>query len=128
MTKLLTRTGALLALMLIAVAAPAAAQADVSGTWTLSVQAPEAQGDITAIFTQEGSTVEGALDVPMVGGAEMTDGKVEGNTFSFQLHVDFDGQWFSIDVEAEVDGDDMSGEFYVPEMGAMAFTAKRATG
>ncbi len=110
---------------LVVVSAPAAAQANVAGNWLLTVESPEAGGDIVAVFAQDGSTVTGTLEVPMVGGAEMTDGLVENNTLSFLLHVDFDGTWFTVEVKAEVEGDSMAGSVYVPEMGSMPFTGRR---
>ena len=50
----------------------------------------------------------------------------EDGVLSFLMHVSMEGQWFTVEMEADVDGDEMAGEAYVPEMGAgMPFTAKR---
>ena len=119
---------ALLAVLALAIATPAAAQANVAGTWIVTIDAPEATGDITAVFTQDGSTVEGAFDLPMVGGSEMADGKVEGSTFTFLLYIDYGDERFTIGVEAEVDGNQMAGALLVPELGSIAFSGQREEG
>lgn len=122
-------TAAALSLVaLLSLTAPVAAQANVAGNWTMTVEAPDGPREITAVFTQDGSTVEGALDVPMVGGAEMSDGMIEEDTLTFLMHVDFDGQWFAIEVEAAADGDAMEGSFYMAEFGSMPFSGKRTEG
>ncbi len=126
--KRITKVAAFCLFALVAVTAPATAQANVAGNWELTVQSPEGPGIIMATFTQEGTSVEGTLQVEMVGAAEMSDGMVEENTLSFLMHVDFDGQWFTIEAEAEIDGDVMTGEFYMAEFGSMPFEGKRAEG
>lgn len=113
---------------LLAMSLPVAAQANVAGNWVLTVEAPESPGDIMAVFAQEGDKVTGTLEVPMMGGAEMSDGMIEDDMFSFILEVDMEGQWITIEVEAEVDGDSMAGEFYVAEFGSIPFSAVRAEG
>ena len=122
----------LLALALVALAAvPASAQDSVAGTWIFSMAGP--QGDMPAefIFEQSGSEVTGtvSLELPEIEGTELSDGLYEDGILSFLMHVSAGGQWFSVEMEAEVDGDAMVGEAYLAEMGqAMPFTAKRAEG
>jgi hypothetical protein len=123
------RIASLLSLFaVLVVAAPASAQANVAGKWVLTVQSPEGGTDVTAVFAQDGTTVTGALESPMVGGMDMADGKLEGNKLTFVAHVDYDGQMFAIEVSADVEGDAMRGSFYLAEMGSMPFTGKRAEG
>lgn len=113
---------------LLAMTLPVAAQANVAGNWVLTVDAPESPGDIVAVFAQDGASVTGTLEVPMMGGAEMSEGTVEADTFSFILELDIEGQWITIEVEAEVDGDAMAGSFYIAEFGTIPFSAVRADG
>ena len=123
------RTASALSLFaILATALPAAAQSSVTGSWLLSVHSPQGGGDVTAVFAQDGSTVTGALESPLVSGMEMTDGKLEGNKLSFLVHVDFDGQMFTIEASADVEGDTMKGSFFMAEMGSMPFTGKRTEG
>ena len=123
------RTSTVLSLFaLLAVALPVSAQTNVAGSWLLSVQSPQGGGDVTAVLAQDGATVTGALRSPMVSGMEMSEGKLEGNKLSFLVHVDFDGQLFTIEASADVEGDTMKGSFYMAEMGSMPFTGKRTEG
>lgn len=110
---------------LLATAVSASAQANVAGTWSITIDAPEAPGEVIAVFAQDGATVTGAFQVPMAGGSEMTDGKIEGDKLTFVLHVDIEGQWFSVQCEATVAEDTMEGSFYMSEIGTMPFTARR---
>lgn len=126
--KKIAKVSGLALIALLAMSMPVAAQANVAGNWTMIVEAPEAPGEIVAVFAQDGAKVTGTLDVPMVGGAEMSEGMVEEDTFSFLLEVDMEGQWFTIEVEAEVDGDEMVGEFYIAEFGSIPFSAVRSEG
>ena len=124
----IAKAAALSLVAALALSAPVAAQVNVAGNWVLTVQGPEGPADITADFEQDGATVEGTLEIVELGGAEMSDGMVEENTLSFLLHIDFDGQWFTIEGEADVEGDEMTGEFYMAEFGSMPFTGKRSEG
>lgn len=112
----------------LSLAAPVTAQTDVAGAWTLIVQAPDGPGEVAAVFVQDGTAVTGTLDIPEVGDAEMSDGLLEDGVLSFLMHVDIEGQWFTVEAEADVDGDEMVGEFYMAEFGSMPFTGKRKEG
>ena len=118
---------------LIAFAAvPANAQDSIAGKWVFTMSAPEIGTlEVPFEFMQNGSEVTGTLKFPMpeVEGAEMSDGLYEDGIFSFLMHVAAQGQWITVEMEADVDGDEMVGEAYVAEMGqSMPFTAKRADG
>ena len=121
----IARAAGLTVIALVSLSLPVAAQANVAGTWQLVVEGPGGPGHIDAVFAQEGQTVTGTLEVEQLGSAEMSEGLVEENKLTFLLHVDFDGQWFTVEVSADVDGDSMTGEFYVAEFGSMPFTGKR---
>ena len=108
-------------------AIPASAQEGVAGTWTLTISSPDVGTmDSEFVFEQDGTEVTGTAELQMVDGAEISDGVYEDGVLSFLMHVNLEGQWFTVEMEADVDGDEMSGEAYVPDMGmAMPFTAKR---
>lgn len=116
--------------VLALVASPAAAQESVAGTWMFTMNSPQGVVEMTVVFAQDGTQVTGSaeleLDFPM--DAEISDGLFEDGTLSFLLHVAVEDQWFTVEMEAEVDGDEMTGEAYLPEMGASSFTAKRSEG
>lgn len=120
----------LLSMLFLLAVAPAAAQDSVAGTWIMTISSPE-MGTMESefVFEQDGSEVTGTAVLQMVDGAEISDGVYEDGVLSFLMHVSVEGQWFTVEMEADVDGDEMTGEAYVPEMGAgMPFTAKRQDG
>lgn len=113
-------------------ALPASAQEGVAGKWTVTLNSAE-MGQMTMEFDlqQQGSEVTGtaSLPIPEIEGTHLTDGLFEDGVLSFLLHVGMQGQWYAVEVEADVDGDEMVGEAYMAEMGMVTpFTAKRATG
>ncbi|MGB0543845.1 MAG: hypothetical protein ACPGPI_09005 [Longimicrobiales bacterium] len=121
------RSLGLLLTMLSLVAVPASAQDTVAGTWLMTMSSPEI-GTVESefVFEQDGSEVTGTAELQLVDDVEISDGLYEDGVLSFLMHVSMEGQWFTVEMEADVDGDEMAGEAYVPEMGAgMPFTAKR---
>ena len=115
--------------VLSAMTVPVAAQANVAGSWILIFESPQYPAELTAVFAQDGSTVTGEIEVPeMVEAAEMSDGLMEENKLTFLFHVSFDALWYTLEVEAEVDGDTMEGSVYMAEMGSFPFSGKRAEG
>lgn len=123
--------GFCLSLTLLAlVALPATAQESVAGTWLFTMSTPQGMVDMEVVFAQNGTEVTGAaeLDMDMVDAAEISDGLLENGTLTFLLHVGVQDQWFTVEMEAKVDGGEMTGEAFLPEMGASSFTAKRSAG
>ena len=121
------RSLGLLLTMLSLVAVPASAQDTVAGTWLMTMSSPEI-GTVESefVFEQDGSEVTGTAELQLVDDVEISDGLYEDGVLSFLMHVSMEGQWFTVEMEADVDGDEMAGEAYVPEMGAgMPFPAKR---
>ena len=128
MTARITAAATSTFVAMLVFAASASAQANVAGKWTFTVDGPEGPSAITATMAQDGAAVTGALEIPMFGGAEVSDGTIEGNTLSFLIHLDIEGQYFTVEVEADVDGDEMAGEFYLAEFGSMPFEGRRTDG
>ena len=121
------------ALLLTALLAlPAAAQDSVAGEWVFSMDTPQGQIDVDFVFEQDGTEVTGTATMtamPEVEGLELTDGEFVDGVLFFLMHASVQGQWFTVEMEADVDGDEMVGEAYVAEMGEAApFTGKRKTG
>jgi hypothetical protein len=109
----------------VLVAAPAAAQANVAGTWDITIQGPEGPASAMAVLEQDGATFSGTISVDQTEGAEIAMGTIEANTISFQLIVSVQGMEFAIDVQGEVDGDMIEGQMSVPDFGGFPFTAER---
>ena len=119
-----------LALVLAALAsAPAAAQDSVAGKWEITSNSEMGELTYTVTLEQDGTEVTGSADlagIPEIETAELSDGLYEDRILSILMHVSAQGQWFTAEIEADVDGDEMVGEVYLAEMGmAMPFTAKR---
>lgn len=114
-----------LVLALVMMAAPAAGQANVAGTWNITIEGPEGPANAMAELTQDGATFTGTISVDQAEGASIANGMIEGNTMKFQLIVSVQGMDFAMDVEGQVDGDSIEGEMTVPDFGGFAFTAER---
>lgn len=113
--------------LLVLTALPVAAQDSVSGKWTFTMSTPDGMMDSEFVFEQDGAVVSGTADLQIVDGVEISDGLFEDGVLSFLMHVSMEGQGFTVEMEADVDGDEMKGEAFVPEMGqGMPFTGKRA--
>lgn len=123
---------ALAAAGLSAAPAPAAGQEGVAGRWIFSIESPDSAGmiQIPFVFEQDGTTVTGRPDVsiiPQVQTAEISEGTFQDGVLSFQLRVGAGEEWVTIQVEAEVDGDTMTGEARIPGFDQTStFTAERA--
>lgn len=121
----------LAALGLALVTVPVAAQDSVAGSWIFTVASPDGAGtmEVPFVFEQNGTAVTGRVDlsvIPEVDGAQIAEGELVDGVLFFLLHVSAQGQVLTAEVEADVDGDEMEGEVYIPDMGQVSpFTAKR---
>lgn len=122
-----------LALLALAIsAAPVLAQDSVAGSWIFTVESPDGTGgtmEVPFVFEQDGTAVTGSVDlsvIPEVQGAQIAEGEFVDGVLFFLLHVSAEGQVLTAEVEADVEGDEMEGEVFLPDMGQVSlFTAKR---
>ena len=128
MVRLMSRFGVQVALFAL-LAIPAAAQeADVTGEWAITFPNPQGgSATIDAVFVQEGQKVTGTVTIPQVE-AEMSEGVVEEAKFSFQVQVNFQGEWYTLAFSGAVDGDAMEGTVDIPDGTRVDFTAMRKEG
>lgn len=118
-----------LAFFLLA-AAPLAAQS-VAGDWLFTVGSADGGTiDVLFSFDQNGDEVTGSADlsdIPQIEASEISDVTYRDGTLSFLLRIAPAGaEWITLQVEAEVDGDEMEGEAHVAELGQVQpFTARR---
>ena len=84
---------------------------DVVGTWQLTIEAPDGQvfEPVLTVETQ-GDGLKGTYDSQMGGELPVEEIAIEGQTLTFRIAGDANGQRFRIEYKAEVDGDSMSGE------------------
>ena len=101
------------------------AQADnvkpLLGTW--DVELTEMGMMMQFIFKIEEETLTGLLEFEM-GGGTMEEIVFNENKLTFTVSIDAGGQLMDIDVEATIDGEEISGTMYT-EMGEAVFTGKK---
>ena len=102
--------------------------ADVTGKW--SAQVPSRGGelrDTTFVFKQDGAKLTGTMTGPQ-GDIPIQNGKVEGDTISFDTTMNFGGNEVKILYKGTVSGDEIKFKRERDGSGqAREFTAKRAT-
>jgi hypothetical protein len=101
--------------------------ADVSGKWTAEMQGREGQ-TVTTTFDLKGDggiltgTVSGRM-----GDAPIANGKIAGDTISFDVVREFNGNSFTLHYTGTVSADTIKFKVEGGRGSAREFTAKRAT-
>ena len=99
------------------------AAANISGGYAINVEIPGSPTAMTLNLTQNGNSLTGTLVSPM-GTSPMTNGKVDGTSFSFKASVPYGGQNFDIDVSGKVAGQQVSGSIDSPA-GTIGFSGTK---
>jgi hypothetical protein len=99
--------------------------ANVAGTWNLSIESPQGKRTPTLTLTQSGSVLSGTYKSQM-GEAPVT-GKVTGNDFNFDVKLSRQGQDILFVYKGAVAGGDMKGTLSMGKLGDVPFTGTRAT-
>ncbi|MDP8982358.1 MAG: hypothetical protein M3O35_17405 [Acidobacteriota bacterium] len=102
--------------------------ADVTGKWTAEVKGRNGQSrEITMNLKADGAALTGTVSA-MGGDTEIKDGKVDGDTITFTVVREFNGNTVKINYTGKVDGDTIN--FKQQRDGgqgpAQEFAAKRA--
>ena len=120
-------------LLSAAIASPGAAQ-DLPGTWEISTQGGRGGPQTsTLVLAQDGETLTGTMTFSLGGRGggggpqefEVSNGTVDGNSFSFIVTLSFHGNSFDLNYSGTVDGDEMSGTREGPRGGGQPFTGKK---
>ncbi len=99
--------------------------ADVSGKWSVTVDAPNGQTTSQATLKQDGEALTGTLEIEQMGSRNVV-GTVKGDTVRFGFSIDMGGQVMEIQSTAVLkDNDNMAGQMELAGMGAFPFSAKR---
>lgn len=116
------------AFVCMALLAVAAFGADVTGKWTASVPGRDGQArDVTYTLKADGNTLTGSTTGPGGQEIQLTDGKIEGDTISFKVKMEFQGNSIVLNHTGKVAGDEI--KFTRTREGGgqtREFTAKRA--
>ena len=114
-----------LALVFVALGAVTAFAADVTGKWNASVESRRGTQTITFDFHVDGSTLTGKITTPR-GDSDISNGKVDGDTISFDQVVNFNGEEHTISYKGTVSGDTIKFTRSFGDRTGPEFTATRA--
>ncbi len=90
-------------LILMALFAMSAAAADISGNWKGAMQGPQGDMEFTFVFKAAGTALTGTVSNPMGGEPnQISEGKIDGDSLSFVLNVDFGGNSMKINYKGKV--------------------------
>jgi hypothetical protein len=92
-------------LILFAIFAMAAAAADVSGNWKGTAEGPQGAIERTFTFKQDGAKLTGETNSQMLGKSVINDGKVDGDSISFSITANFQGNEMKIGYKGKISGD-----------------------
>ena len=124
---LLSKRFVLLAILLTAVAINASA-ADVSGTWKGTAETPNGTVERTFIFKVSGETVTGETSSSMMGKSAIEDGKVSGDTITFDIQVKFQDQEFKLSYKGKIAGETINFKVAAPDGTTIAeYVAKKVS-
>ena len=94
-------------LALLSLWACAAVAADISGNWKATAEGPNGQMERTFTFKVDGNKVTGETTSSMLGKSTITDGKIEGDTVSFSITANFNGDEMKIDYKGKIAADEI---------------------
>lgn len=100
-----------------------AADVDVTGKWSMTVETQAGTGNPTFDLKQEGSTITGQYS-GQLGEAPVT-GTVKGNEVTFGFKVSGQGQELEVTYTGTVEGDTMKGKVSLGDFGDGTFTGKK---
>ena len=90
-------------LVLLALFAMSATAADITGTWKGAMESQQGSMDITFTFKVAGAALTGSVSNPMGPDANpISEGKIDGDAFSFVVAVDFGGNAMKINYKGKV--------------------------
>jgi imidazolonepropionase-like amidohydrolase len=98
--------------------------AQVAGTWTMTVNAPQGAMTATMTLTQTNDAIDGNM-ISELGTAAISEGRVSGRNVTWSASFQMNGERTTVNFEAEVDGNRMTGRLRAGEMGTMTFTAEK---
>ncbi len=98
--------------------------ANISGKWTMSVDAGGQIIDLAIEIKQTGSEFVGTM-ASGVGNGTIEKGKVAGANVTGIMQADVQGQPTTIEINGKVEGEKMTGTLNVPGIGVVVFTASK---
>jgi hypothetical protein len=118
-------TIALLVSVVTAFAAPVGRADNITGKWSLALQAPGETVDVVLDLKQDGEAVTGSLTSSHASG-NIAKGTYKEKKLSATASVDIQGSPTEVQIEGTVDGEKISGSLTVPGMGSFPYTGGRS--
>jgi hypothetical protein len=100
-----------------------AADANVTGTWNMTVESPMGTGNPVFTLTQKGADVTGTYKGQL--GEAPVKGTVKGNALELKYNINAQGTELAITYAGTVEGDTMKGKVSYGDMGEGTFTGKK---
>jgi hypothetical protein len=94
----------LLSLLICAVAACAA---DIAGTWKGTAEGPQGNLERTFVFKVDGTKLTGETTSAMLGKSVINDGKVDGDSLSFSITANMQGNELKLTYKGKVTGNEL---------------------
>ena len=97
----------------------------VEGTYDIAIQSPmgEQKGQLTV--QPSGDSFTGTVSNAMMGTMEVAEGKIDGNKLTWKMDMKVPMP-MTLDCDATVDGDAITGSVKAGAFGSMALTGTRA--
>lgn len=102
----------------------ASGPANLTGKWTMTVDAGGQLIDLNLEITQADKDFTGTMASP-VGGGKIEKGKVDGNKVTGTIQAEVQGSPTTIEMSGTLEGQTMKGTLNVPGFGTLPFTAAR---
>ena len=103
--------------------APGTSAVDISGTWAYEVNTDVGVRMATVTLNQQGETLSGRYK-SQLGEAPLT-GKIKDASFTFQVTLPIEGTPMTLTYKGTVDGNAVTGDVNVADLGAATFTGKK---
>jgi len=100
-----------------------AADANVAGTWSMTVESPMGSGNPVFVLEQSGSEVSGSYKGAL--GEAPVKGTVKGNEVALKYSIDAQGMSLEITYAGTVEGNTIKGKVSYGDMGEGTFTGKK---
>ena len=105
-------------------AGPGGGAAQVAGTWSVTVNAPQGSQSMTMTLAQDGTAFSGTMTSEM-GTLPVAEGQISGNSASWTITVPMGGQSMTVNFRGEVEGNRMRGTAELGAFGSAPFTAEK---
>ncbi|HEX4168061.1 MAG TPA: hypothetical protein VHZ55_21560 [Bryobacteraceae bacterium] len=100
--------------------------ADITGTWKGSAETPNGTVERTFVFKADGNKLAGETSSNMFGKSTIDDGKIDGDSISFNVKVNVQGNDAKVEYKGKVEGNQIKFSVEIPAMSyKVEYTAHR---